>query len=192
MPTYKVWLKNMVPGDPDQWGEGTMYAIGLALNEYFGQVVSRTGNFDRADYSWEPQQSVPDHELLVYVLSSASRSIVARFTNQPLGHTGSTFPTPQGVISEVYLDVMRGDRDLPRLVANLIFHELMHNKLDAYITGAPLKDVHTQGGGGMAVINPPISISTRPTPRNYDLMARHLDRAHAQFAGHLSRTSPYP
>jgi len=191
--TYTLWLKNLSPGSQYYWGEGTMYAVGNNLVEYFSKICAKTKDFDAtAKFSWEPDASkIQENELLVYVLPTSGRSIVAKKTTNALGPTGSTFPTASGVISEVYLDVMQGDPDLARLVANLIFHEWMHNKLDAYTAGAPVQDVHVQGGRGLATAGA-IKSGDRPSDLNISLMAKHLGRTHPQYTTDLSKTSPYP
>jgi hypothetical protein len=191
---YKIWLKNLAPGSQYYWGEGTMYVVGKNLLEYFNAICAKTSQFEpEADYFYDPDSSkVQNHELLVYILPSAKQSILAKKDSSvALGQTGSTYPLSTGVISEVYLDVMQGDADLARLAANLIFHEWMHNKLDAYLAGAPLSDVHLQGGEGLATKNA-IKNSDRPNQVNIDLMAKHLAKSHAQYTADLSRVSPYP
>jgi hypothetical protein len=191
--TYTLWLKNLSPGSQYYWGEGTMYSVGQNLVEYFNKICAKTSDFNStADFSWEPDASkIQDNDLLVYILPASGRSIVAKKTNNALGQTGSTFPTPTGVISEIYLDVMQGDPAFARLVANAIFHEWMHNKLDAYTAGAPVQDVHLQGGGGLAT-GGLIKSSDRPSDQNIILMAKHLNRSHEQYTTDLSKVSPYP
>jgi hypothetical protein len=191
--TYTVWLKNLSPGSQYYWGEGTMYVVGNNLVEYFNQICAKTKEYNAtADFSWEPAASkIQEDDLLVYVLPTSGQSIVAKKTTNALGPTGSTFPTATGVISEIYLDVMQGDRDFARLVANAIFHEWMHNKLDAYSAGAPVQDIHVQGGGALAT-GGLIKSGDRPSPRNISLMAANLSRKHPQYTADLAKVSPYP
>jgi hypothetical protein len=189
---FNIFLKNLAPGNQYYWGEGTMYQVGTILTDYFTQSCAQTSQFSIASYSWEPVASlIADHEILVYFLTSANDSIVATKTSLNLGQTGSTFPTAAGVISEVYLDKPQGDADYGRLVANIAYHELMHNKLDAYISGAILGDIHSQGGGGLA-IGTALTSSMRPSPRNISLMATALSKKHPQYTSDLSKKSPYP
>lgn len=190
--TFRIWLKNLAPGTQYYWGEGTMYEVGTVLVSYFNQICLKTSVFDKADFSWVPQANlIQDHELLIYFLQSSKDSIVAGQTNQALGQAGATFPTSNGVISEVYLNVNEGDAQFGRLVANAAFHELMHNKLDAYISGGVVRDIHTLGGGGLAV-GTPLSNALRPSPQNIQLMANALAKSHPQYKVDLSRASPYP
>lgn len=67
----------------------------------------------------------------------------------------------------------------------------MHNKLDAYISGGVVRDIHTLGGGGLAV-GTPLSNALRPSPQNIQLMANALAMSHPQYKADLSRASPYP
>ena len=203
MTTFNLWFKNLALGSQYYWGEGTMYAIGNYLTEYFNSVCKQSKllkgvtQYDDADFSWEPRAaSVGDHELLVYFLPSRSSSIVARFSNDQPDKSGAPFPTGKGVISEVYIDTMEGDADYPRLVANCAFHEMMHNKLDAYVNAGDqvIVDLHVSGGGDLATGDPkkPITSSMRPNQTNINLMAKVLGKVHPQFTDDLSKKSPYP
>ncbi|MFL5342325.1 MAG: hypothetical protein ACJ8F7_19430 [Gemmataceae bacterium] len=191
--TFNIWLKNLAPGTQYYWGEGTMYMVGNHLVEYFNAACDLSPEFDKADFSWEPDANkIEDYELLVYVLQSSNASIVKSLTKDPLGPGGSTFPTTdKGVASEIYLGPSEGDADFARLIANLIFHEFLHNKLDAFAPPAHpvLQDVHTQGGAGLAVES--LKNSDRPTPRNLQLMASNLGKKHSQYTGDLYRPDPY-
>jgi hypothetical protein len=181
--TFWVYLKNLAPGSQYYWGEGTMFSVGNMLTDYITESCKLTTKYSSADFTWEPQSSsVEDYEMVLYVLESANQSIVAAYTSQPLGATGSTFPTNDGVIAEIYLDAMQGNPDLARYIANAAYHELLHNKLDAYLDPktAPLRDIHTQGGGGLAT-GGKITANHRPSPQNIALLAKFLDKVHPQY-----------
>lgn len=189
--TFRIWLKNLAPGNEYYWGEGTMYKVGTTLAGYFTQACAKSSSFGMASFSWEPVATqIEEHELLVYFLPSASKSIVARMGGSDLGLGGSTFPTPRGVVCEVYLDTSQGDGDYGGLIANLAFHELLHNKLDAYLSNPVVRDVHAQGGGGLALS--PVKSGTRPSPQNLQLLANNLGKKHAQFTEDVGVKSPYP
>jgi hypothetical protein len=193
---FRIWLKNLAPGTQYYWGEGTMYMVGQRLLELFTQVCARPeSRFSGADYSWEPDAaSIRDHEILVYFLPSSASSIVSSRLHQTnLGPSGSTFPDSNGVLSEVYLDVTQGDANIDRLIGNLVFHEMMHNKLDAYLNmgQAVVQDIHLQGGGGLAT-GGKIDSFLNPTPQNLTLMANALLKSHPQWTGFVARKSPYP
>ena len=207
--TFWIYMKNLAPGSQFHWGEGTMFAVGNMLTDYITQSCKLSKGFSSADFTWEPQSaSVKAYEVVLYILPSAGRSIVAAYTADPLGLTGSTFPTNDGVISEIYLDAMQGNPDLARYIANAAYHELLHNKLDAFLNpqDAPLLDIHTQGGGGRA-IGTKIDAAHRPSKLNISLLAKALDKSHSQYTSStltlstsqtgfkpkgMSSASPYP
>lgn len=201
--TFWIYLKNLTPGSQYYWGEGTMFAVGNILSDYITEsCMSSGGRFGSADFTWEPQStSIEDYELVLYVLPKSGDSIAAAYSSSALGASGSTLPTNDGVISEIYLDVTYGDGDLARLIANIAYHELLHNKLDSYLDmkQAVVKDIHTQGGGGLAV-STPITSSHRPSKQNIALLAKALSKVHPQYTSSsgsskvagLATASPYP
>src|SRR5262249_1021869 len=100
---------------------------------------------------------------------------------------------PQGQVSivcEVYWDRIRGDRKTVMLLANTIFHEFMHNKLDTVEHQSPGEQyLHTNGGKGLAIKD--FSSDSTLTQDNIDLMAAAIRRKHPQHTGHL-RVSDIP
>jgi len=73
------------------------------------------------------------------------------------------------------------DPNYTQLLANIAFHELMHNKLDALPKGAGgvLDDIHTQGGHGLAL---PVGRADTPlTADNIKWMAPNLARPVPQY-----------
>jgi hypothetical protein len=212
--SFKLWLCNLDNGT--NWGEGDMFAAGARLRNLFDMVTDQRGcAFSSVDFSYSPRCAWPEqpqhnavrcYELLAYLLPSSNRSLLVRYYQllpSQLGQSGTTYETPDGVLTEVYLDVMAGDPETGRLGGNLIFHELMHNKLDSYRAGSPVTDIHVAGGGGLARGGPnlppgmAIKSYTEPTPGNLSLMARFLDRDHLQnteflMFGSKAMLSKYP
>ena len=90
--------------------------------------------------------------------------------------------SPSGMISEVYLSEMEGDLNYPRLVTNLAFHELLHNKLDAEQTSV-IKDIHSLASGISLV---PVARGARPSPKEIELMAKALSREIPQYTLDMS------
>lgn len=178
--TFNLWLVDKGTRSDFYWGEGTMYAVGSYLVEYFSQICQhKDSSFASADFSWSGNAGrVQEHELVVYFLSSKSNSIINNNGGAPK-HWGSggTYPAPGGIITEVYLDMMEGDADYPRLVANIAFHELLHNKLDT-ATPVSTSDIHKLGGG-LAV--PTVSRGLRPSGQEIGLMAKALSKKAKQF-----------
>lgn len=103
----------------------------FAVQALFNQVVANHDEFNgvMVRSTMDPPNISPG-ELLIYVLESPLESLVGL-------HFGNTFGGPGVggmtgwdsnspiVGSEVYVSV----QDVPRLLADLIFHEAMHNKL---------------------------------------------------------------
>ena len=77
------------------------------------------------------------------------------------------------------------DGNLPaRRLANIAFHEIMHNKLD--VGTRTLSDLHRQGGGGLA--RPPTGQWTSLTRETVAIMARHLFLRVPQYTGFMPTT----
>jgi hypothetical protein len=181
---YNVYLKNLVPEDNMDWGEGDMYAVGLHMKQLFDEVCQNSNStYDMSDYWWDPGKgSVKDTELLVYVMFDSSQSLIAKKyprSGVNLSNGGNTYwradSTPR--ISEIYLNTMLKYMDAHRLIAKLAFHELMHNKLEPF-------NVHSQGGGGLAT-DGIITSSTPLNDTNKELMAKKLTRRIPQYQGAL-------
>lgn len=184
--SIKLWLVNRAPGNEHYWGEGTMFAVGNYLKNFFTQVCQhKNSQIATVDYSWE-RGSVQPHDIVIYFLPSIKSSFISNtFKAQPLHNSGSggTFPSPSGMITEVYLNAMEGDNSYSRLVAKLAFHECMHNKLDAP-TPATVVDIHgAAGGNGLASVN--INNGTELTPANIALMASALHKSVPQYTNEM-------
>ncbi len=181
---YNVYLKNLVPEDNMDWGEGDMYAVGLHIKQLFDEVCQNSNStYSTSDYWWDPPKgTVKDTELLVYVLFDSSQSLIAKTRPKwkiDLTKGGNTFflgySTPR--ISEIYLNTMLKFLDAHLLIAKLAFHELMHNKLEPF-------SVHTSGGGGLAT-GGMITSSTPLNDTNKELMAKKLGKRIPQYQGAL-------
>ncbi len=115
-------------------------------------------------------------------------------------HGGLTVNLKCGILSEVYLEegildlidaVDLADKEADRtarLLAYLIFHEWMHNKLDA-LEGASV-DIHNSGGGGLAEIELKNVQKTSPddilTKVNIKLMSAALGKSRPQCTARLT------
>ena len=149
--TFKLWLVNHASFNQYYWGEGSMFAVGTYLKDYFDQVCKHASSaFANSDYFWtDSTGGRAAHDLVLHFFSSSRRGLITgRYNQVPVhqGHSGGTWKSPSGMISEVYLEMMEGDRDYCRLVANIAFHELMHNKLDADPQNLTVSDIHSLGG----------------------------------------------
>jgi hypothetical protein len=191
---YRVWIANLSASDSNnRWNAGARFDSANLLREIFKRVVAeKECPYTAVDwYLFETTSTVAAEDLLLYILPSSRQSIIDRQGGQiDPNRPGNTFATAKGVISEIYLgpgplnplDSTLGDANYTQLIANLAFHELMHNKLDALPMGGGgvIDDIHRLGGGGLAT-GGKISSGTSPTPTNLKLMARNLGQRVPQF-----------
>jgi hypothetical protein len=121
------------------------------------------------------------HDIVVYILDTRSSSLNAKNQNPPPNDAqGFTFnyDNPRGVIVEVFAE----GNALPHQFANMIFHEIMHAKLDVGQTIIPYRasdpdesrGIHNfaLGGGGLA--NMKRVDGETLTPKHKKLMNDHL------------------
>lgn len=183
MATFNVFLVQKY----DNWeyfGEGDAYAVGNYLIDFFDQVCKGSKSFDKSDYWYNPKSSqIGSRDLVCYLLPSSRRSIVARHTSEALGAGGSTVLSPKNntVISEVYMTSIDGDASKARLLANIIIHELMHNKLDAQRV---VRDVHNIAGGRVSA-GSALNSSSTPNDADVKAMRQGIDLAIPQHTGDL-------
>lgn len=160
--------------------------IGCKLRDMFNIVCKhKNSEFSNADFFWEPGY-VSDEDVVVYLLGKESSSIVKSKggTSKHANPSGATFQSSDGMISEVYLKKMDGAMDFSTLVANIIFHEIMHNKLDA-AKNSGIADIHVSGVDGLA--KPIIDRSTMLTDKNISLMAPALSRKIPQYTAEMQK-----
>ena len=101
-------------------------------------------------------------------------SCISCWTHRNAG--GLTATTSRATVCEVYVE---GNMPARRL-ANIAFHEIMHNKLD--VGGTWPADLHgRKGGGGLAA--KPTDEWSRLTDVNIRLMSAHLSRNVRQYIG---------
>lgn len=186
---FKIWLVGCVGPSSfeyDCWGEGTAFAVGCNLRDMFNKICKhKNSEFSYADFFWEPGY-VSDQDVVVYLLGSQKSSIIKQNggTLKHANASGNTFQSNKGMISEVYLKKMDGALDFSKVVANIIFHEIMHNKLDA-ATGSSIADIHVTGGDGLA--KPSVDKSTSLTDKNISLMAGALSKKISQYTAEMQK-----
>jgi hypothetical protein len=100
--------------------------IRSTLQNYFNRVLQAIGGFDSAYVQWRSQvPSLGPSDLLAYLVLDPDDSVVKALGKKPdPKKDGLTKQSSMGTGSEVYFDRMQEE---PRLIANLIFHEFMHN-----------------------------------------------------------------
>lgn len=141
------------------FGEGWQYATSIELMDYFKPCLTGT-SYSSVDYWWDRTASgVTNLDLVCYLLEDSADSILVKHGGARMSELGSSGSTAwsnsqQAMICEVYLTSIirggdpRGGADAARdwAVANTIFHELMHSRLDAG-PGPVLRNVHSLPGG---------------------------------------------
>lgn len=177
---FNFYLKNLVP-DTGEWDERDMFTVGRELKSLFDKVCQLpTTEFTASDWWINPGAGeIADHELLIYFVGDSSKSIIKQaHPNKTVDLTKSGNTDPGHFrISEVYVLPILKYVDYHLTIANLCFHELMHNKLEPF-------NVHNQGGGGLAAESA-ITASTQLTDKNKELMAKALNKRVLQYKGAL-------
>jgi hypothetical protein len=216
MAKFQVWIVNLVNRNGEElWNDKGSYKFDaafcqsfmLSLEKLFRDVCafkvkgSRLATFDDADVSWHTSlKFMPGSADLVLRIIKAQDSITGTYSKDG-SSTGSTDTTTGGeAISEVFADVVAGQPTPDVLLANVAFHEAMHNKLETG-PGAPFKatpdsqTIHVRDGTGLAVgvdatnmpkvipLNKTILSSTKLSDANKTNMAKNLQRVVPQFMG---------
>lgn len=153
-------------------------AIVQKLQGYFNQVVARHDatagpkgtRYGGAMVRWITGPTpVAVNELLVYLMPfgfTVAKSGKLEMGSPPPDHDGLTNPIGGSVASEVYQHFSD-----PAVIANLMFHEAMHNKL------ALDNRMHSRGGLAAS----PVSADTVLSPSNISDMAAALDTQRPQW-----------
>ena len=143
------------------------------LQEHFDAVIKAQSKIDSASvvYSSRPPK-LGDNDLLIYFVDSASDSVIKKLGGTPNSSaTGWTNWNHSATASEVYID---GNQDDPEGVANLAFHELMHNK-----TRHDNKALHTMKGLSMG--RGYITADTPLSKGDIAFMVKYLTTKRAQW-----------
>jgi hypothetical protein len=155
-------------------------AVQQKVQGYFNQVVAKHDalagakgtRYGGAVVRWiTGPTAVASNELLIYLLPfgyTIAKSGKLEAGSPPPNHDGLTNPMASGVASEVYLHFAD-----PAIIANLMFHEAMHNKLAL--------DNRMHSHGGLAAS--PIGGDTAISQPNINEMAAALDTQRAQWTG---------
>lgn len=171
-----VWLGNLSGETSDRMSSVRTYLLSL-----FSGISDGSNSFDTVRII-SASDSIGKKDLLCYVVSNFDKSVVKNFDSTVTGGSGvagnTNFRTGDTNISasEIYMDVITNACDnVEKGMANLIFHELMHNKA---VMGDAL---HSQGGGGLAA-----EVVTQDTSRsqgNVDFMKARLSKEVTQWQG---------
>ncbi|HEY0003617.1 MAG TPA: hypothetical protein VGB17_02315 [Pyrinomonadaceae bacterium] len=180
--TITIFLVDQAEHNQYYWGEGTMYVVGTYLREYFTRICQHpSSTIANADFSWYSSWGrLKPQDIIIHFFDRPAKGLIEGTFNQSAPHpggSGGTWKSPGGMISEIYLEPMQGDRDYARLVANIAFHEAMHNKLDADPQHQSVADIHGLGGLASRVVQRGSQLSQS----NIIKMAPALSKAVPQF-----------
>jgi hypothetical protein len=206
--TFKIWLANTALSKKfnyNCWGEGTMFAVGNELVTHFNKVCAHSNSpFTSASFSWE-RGFVGECDVVVYVVYSKEYGSIINKKGKLALHqsaSGGTVSLSGEMISEVYLEPFDGTANFSTVMANIIFHEIMHNKIDAPDEKTPdpkdknkdptkrkmITDIHASGGGGLASI--PVGYGSQLTADNIELMAAALGKKVRQYTAEMGSLHP--
>jgi hypothetical protein len=173
VPVYKVYLCDVL----DAVGSARRKDVRSHLQDYFNPIAQGGGFPEGAlvDYITATPQPA-SNELLIYFMpfgwSVANQMPGSTFVNPVGGHDGLTkFSTGGEAVSEVYANSTD-----TRVLANLAFHEAMHNKLRLG------NDMHHQKGLASAAVDN----AMRPTEDNQKRMKAALKIDRPQWVGGVS------
>lgn len=185
MPTYNVYLVNHAQYSSFlNWPAAKAQQVAGELQTLYAQVCTGTGHtpvvqvVERTRVAQQPPNLLAG-EVVAHILASRAGSLIRR--QAPSAHiesSGATAWLDGTMISEIYLSAAPRR---PVGIAKLLFHELMHNKLDSHPDPAlrSCADIHTSGGGGVALAE--IDFQTPLTEQNAALMRDALGRQIPQF-----------
>ena len=143
---FKVILVNKASVDDD-----TLAVTRTTLSGYYNKIASAAGATFGGISVVTSSASLGTKDMLCYIVASVDNSVInGNYATVTGGGnvTGNTACSTdiQESASEVYVDIATKNADnLGRMLANIIFHELMHNK-----ECADDDRVHADGGGGLA------------------------------------------
>lgn len=147
MPEYKIYLVDYTASKDFSSSKKSLLAN--RLKNLFDSVIA-----GQKDYSikvlWEFPTAMQPTELVCYYVLNRNKSIIkAKYSHAP-GTDGFTrFKEGDGSISEVYYTNWA---KFPTFLADLTFHEFMHNKFEGGNTGIAVHD-DTTGFGSSRMMN---------------------------------------
>ena len=167
--TFQVALVDLVQPAPDYFGPSAKNEVTFTIFDYLIQIARATPGRFIPGPGWSYRAAhVQAHDVVVYFVLDRSQSVLRRKLGiEPPGGVGGGFTFFDGgvTLSEVYVE---GSMPARRL-ANVAFHEVMHNKLKLG------NEMHTLGG-----------VAASPTQERAILSAEGIRRMSAA----LFRTVP--
>jgi hypothetical protein len=159
------------------------------LASYFGRILAQPGLSGNAGLTvaWGTagvNTAVTDRDLVVYFVRDPKKSVIQSLNlSVPSGEIGgaTNFDSASlGTVSEVYVE----NNFPPKKLANMAFHELMHNKLQKN------DSLHDIKGVGMGVS--PATECSVLTDTDVRLMAARMTTAVKQYTGKLTNNVSAP
>lgn len=184
MTTLNIFIAQRFDGAAQGFTDADAAAVSSHITDFFKKVCEGTGFGSASVFRNPVVTQIGASDLLCYLVSSPERSIAISKGATSLGPGGTTIPVASGsgVLSEAYLSACAGDSNRNKLLANLIMHELMHNKLDAR-PGKVMVDVHKIPGG--AISKDVVTSGMSPSDADIKAMRRGVSGAVAQYTGGL-------
>jgi hypothetical protein len=201
--TFKVWVVNLVPlgaagqvsddGLPLTWDQATLDAFVKELKALFDEVCkgSPFASSDVAVTAASTLATTVKPGDLVVRLTRKKQSLVLKKAGGSSGDpSGATLEiadsngASQGVLSEIWVEKAGGEQDKGSFLANIAFHELMHNKIDAADSSG--KSIHDKPPGGLdgeGLAAGTTSATTALSQSNKKNMRAKLAAKVAQFTG---------
>lgn len=167
MPAYNVYLANL----GNALTSGQQNTVRTTLQGWFNQIATGS-SYSGATVQWVTATfSIQNYELLLYFVPNEISSIVRSLPgfSGPAG-TGDAYTVWAGNLSasEIYVNKSRN------WLAEIAFHEAMHNKLH-------LSDTALHARDGLARI--PVSAGSQPSALNISQMRTALSNVQAQWTG---------
>jgi hypothetical protein len=147
-------------------------AIKGALQSYFNPIAKQAGIKDGALVLFVTEDPHPKNNELIAYYSSSGWHVVTEMRGAKVpadAEGGLTLWNGKVAASDIVADSTTDTTT----IANLTFHELMHNKLGMG------DEMHKLGG----LARSPVDSSMRPTPDNIRIMSKHLNDPRPQWTG---------
>ncbi len=174
------------------FGEGDLFMAGTFIMAFFKDVIKHT-TFGSCNLFTEPTAAtVGATDLLCYLLPDANHSIAIKRGAPFTGGSGTTWCPNGRCSSEVYMDTVIGGIGRSRVLANVIIHELLHNKLDAD-PNQTIMDVHRIGSAiGRDTSKKPLTASDMPSVKDVQAMRQGIGQKIKQYTDRIGGVSIIP
>jgi hypothetical protein len=166
---YNVYLVDITNRIGDDTRRNEVKAV---LQSYFDKVATKAKVTEKINVQFVTVNPQPADTDLIAYYSTSGWHVVSMMPGAPAPSTGEGGLTYFNG-SETGSDVVANPDDDTKMLANLTFHELMHNKQN---TG---DEMHHQGG----LAKSPVDDATPLTKNNIDKMAGVLKKARPQWIG---------